>query len=582
MHPARISIFALIASLLWLVTAAGQADDHRAPISSETSAAPDAPGAIIGYRPTTNLRDPSDRYAPAPLPPPARVQPKGERRITETPEEQAARLALPCQQVIYRNTCYQGCYVFVFGGQPPGDNLADDLTLPIGSTSRFICAAQAVTSTYQPFGGPPAYNLKQQLWSDCPENPGAIMVAQGEFLAIPNDGADHVTTITIDPPYLDDDDTVWQLLQSDHPAVDITIANNTTDPGDIGSTQISFAVSDGLPGCDLFSIGYPYPYAFEMLLYGGPGPAGSCCDLNSGTCTDGLLQSACNNLLTQTWRQSPCSLLNCIACNPVCNIGDAADLENEPDCFTNYNDTTNRGCNNLTLLAYSTYFTPLNCNQSGCGRTGTYTYLNNYTVNGSSISVTENRRDADHYRLDLTQDTRVTWTVNGKFPSQALIAFTLQQTNNITSPIRCPEFIIEDFDGSAAPYNGFTARQNANSLGSATPCQDAVATAILSGRNDPGGAGPFRYMLIARPATTKLADTALCGLPYTMNLSCEPVAPLPTGACCTKNGCVQISAMACLLLSDTANFYQGDGKSCPSTCASIPINDLCPNAIVLT
>src|ERR1043166_6521189 len=222
MHPARISIFALIASLLWLVTAAGQADDHRAPISSETSAAPDAPGAIIGYRPPTNLPDPSDRHVPARLPPPtprdpsdryapvrladpARVQPKGERRITETPEEQAARLALPCQQVIYRNTCYQGCYVFVFGGQPPGDNLADDLTLPIGSTSRFICAAQAVTSTYQPFGGPAAYNLKQQLWSDCPENPGALMVAQGDFLAIPNDGSDHVTTITIDPPYKDDD-----------------------------------------------------------------------------------------------------------------------------------------------------------------------------------------------------------------------------------------------------------------------------------------------------------------------------------------------------------------------------------------
>src|ERR1043166_1184116 len=106
MHPARISIFALIASLLWLVTAAGQAGDRRAPISSETSAAPDAPGAIIGYRPTTNLRDPSDRYVPVRLADPARVQPKGERRIPEPPEERAPRLALPCQQVIYRNTCY--------------------------------------------------------------------------------------------------------------------------------------------------------------------------------------------------------------------------------------------------------------------------------------------------------------------------------------------------------------------------------------------------------------------------------------------------------------------------------------------
>ena len=51
------------------------------------------PGAIIGYRPTTNLRDPSDRYVPVRLADPARVQPKGERHITETPEQQAARLA---------------------------------------------------------------------------------------------------------------------------------------------------------------------------------------------------------------------------------------------------------------------------------------------------------------------------------------------------------------------------------------------------------------------------------------------------------------------------------------------------------
>src|ERR1043166_119514 len=99
MHPARISIFALIASLLWLVTAAGQTDDHRAPVHSQNPAAPDAPGAIIGYRPTPNLRDPSDRYVPVRLADPARIQPKGERHITETPDQQAARLALPCQQI---------------------------------------------------------------------------------------------------------------------------------------------------------------------------------------------------------------------------------------------------------------------------------------------------------------------------------------------------------------------------------------------------------------------------------------------------------------------------------------------------
>ena len=77
-------------------------------------------GAIIGYRPTTNLRDPSDRYVPVRLADPARVQPKGERHVTETPEEQAARLAVPCQQVVYRNTCPSGCFVFIFGAQVLG------------------------------------------------------------------------------------------------------------------------------------------------------------------------------------------------------------------------------------------------------------------------------------------------------------------------------------------------------------------------------------------------------------------------------------------------------------------------------
>src|SRR5204862_186900 len=110
-------------------------------------------GDILFYAPTTDMRDPNDAHVPVRMVDQNRVQPKGERHFTETPEEQAVRLGLPCVNVAYRNSCISACFVFIFGGPPPGDNIADDLTLPPGSTNKFICAAQAITSTYGPFGG---------------------------------------------------------------------------------------------------------------------------------------------------------------------------------------------------------------------------------------------------------------------------------------------------------------------------------------------------------------------------------------------------------------------------------------------
>src|SRR5258706_15414372 len=157
--------------------------------------------------------------------------------------------------------------VFIFGGTPPTDNFADDLHLAAGTPYNFVCAAQAVTSTYQPFGGPPFYNLQMQLWSDCPEGSGSLLISQGEFLAIPNDGGDHVTTITVDPPYKDMNDTFWILLRSDHVAADIEITGNTSDPGDIGSTDTSFIILDGSGSCAQYAFGAPTYGGFYMILY---------------------------------------------------------------------------------------------------------------------------------------------------------------------------------------------------------------------------------------------------------------------------------------------------------------------------
>src|ERR1043166_564882 len=121
MHSGRVSFFLLAVSLFWLVATAGLASDHPTPIDSEPQSITDAPAAgdIVGYAPSTSLRDPSDQYVPVRLADPDRVKPASERHFAETPEAQAARLALPCQNIVYRNTCPSACYVFIFGGPPP-------------------------------------------------------------------------------------------------------------------------------------------------------------------------------------------------------------------------------------------------------------------------------------------------------------------------------------------------------------------------------------------------------------------------------------------------------------------------------
>lgn len=490
--------------------------------------------------------------------------------------ENEVRALLPCSNLAYRNLPTSQISVFLFGGPPLADTAVDDCTLPPGSSNRFVCAAQVTTLGFNQ-GGPGSYNLLVQVWSDCPEDPGATLLAQGSFLSLPNDGLQRVQTVTVDPPNLDVDDTFWVLCQSDNPDAAWEIARATSGINDIGSTLDIFAVLNGQPGCDFFFFGGNPVAGFTCTLLGSSGPAGSCCDLTSGICTDGIQQGSCNNFLTQSW--SPLSCANappCIACTTACAFPgpNPPNREQEPDCFTNYTDTTNRGCQNLTTRAIGTFWTPLNCTTatSGCGRSGTYTFLNVFVQGGANQQVTENRRDDDHYMLALTQDTRVTWTVRGKFPSQALISFTLRQTNGTSTGVNCPT-VIPTEPGDVS----FT---------QAAACNETVATACLPGRS--GVEGPFRYFLRARPSLTKLGDSALCGLPYEYSLTCEPCVRAPTaaelGACCTETACVYTSRLACLILTgnDTI-FYQGEGTTCPNAaCTGIPANDTCPNKQTLT
>ncbi len=509
---------------------------------------------------------------------PSRVRSLPANNFDRDAEEALSRAALPCSNIAYRNRPPSQISVFLFGGPVNSDTCVDDCSLPPSSPNRFVCAAQVTTLGFN-LGGPSSYNLLVQVWTDCPEDPGATLLSQGAFLTVPNDGAQRIQTITIDPPFFDVDSQYWVLVQSDNPDAAWEIARDTTEINDVGNTAFFFAILNGQGDCgdNLFQFAGLHG-GFTCTLLGSAGPAGSCCNLTNGICTDGVLQSGCNDFLTQSWSTLSCANAPpCAACTTACAFPgpNPPNREQEPDCFTNYIDTTNRGCQNLTTRAIGTFWTPLNCTTatSGCGRTGTYTFVNAFLLNGAPTTATENRRDDDHYMLALTQDTRVTWTVKGKFPSQAIVSYSLRQTNGISTGVNCPSGFIATEPGDVS----FTA---------AAACNDAVATVCLPGRS--GAEGPYRYFLRARPSLTKLGDNALCGLPYEYNLTCEPCDRTPTpaeeGACCTSTACVLTSRLECLILTGSdVLFFQGEGTTCPNdACTGIPANDTCPNKKTLT
>src|SRR5206468_498733 len=115
MQSGRLLVLAVSSGLCVIFTMAIMASDRQAGTNGETAPIVDVPpaGTIVSYTPTTNFRDPSDRYVPVRFADPDRVKPVGERRFNETPEEQAVRLGLPCQNLVYRNSCPSGCFIFL-------------------------------------------------------------------------------------------------------------------------------------------------------------------------------------------------------------------------------------------------------------------------------------------------------------------------------------------------------------------------------------------------------------------------------------------------------------------------------------
>ncbi len=84
-------------------------------------------------------------------------------------------------------------------------------------------------------------------------------------------------------------------------------------------------------------------------------------------------------------------------------------LEGEPDCYTDYLDTINSGCNNLPNR-----FTELNsCNGVICGKSGNYTFL------GAP------NRDVDCYRLTLNAGTTLSLKVVADFKVRIFINYLI-------------------------------------------------------------------------------------------------------------------------------------------------------------
>jgi hypothetical protein len=151
-------------------------------------------------------------------------------------------------------------------------------------------------------------------------------------------------------------------------------------------------------------------------------------------------------------------------------------LEGEPECYDEYVDAFNGGCNSTPNV-----FSPIACGETICGKYGTYLF------GGASY------RDTDWYVFTLTQSQLVTWTVTGEAQNYIFILTGV-----------CPTAVI--------------AQSN-----TANPCEPAVASATL---------GPGTYYVWAGPA---VFTGVPCSSDYVGTLECED---LPIGACCINEVCV--------------------------------------------
>lgn len=169
----------------------------------------------------------------------------------------------------------------------------------------------------------------------------------------------------------------------------------------------------------------------------------------------------------------------CFACAITCPGGGVP--ENEPVCAANYVDTTNGGCNSTPNV-----FTTVTCNSTVCGEAGTYTFLD--------VTVTQNRRDTDWYRLSVATASTLNLNFNGGFRGTTSI-FKL---DNPGDPCAGNLFGIASATAGAA-------------------CEDTPISAAVC---------PGEYIIIVVPNVFTGID---CGTEYVLTIDCDAA---PAQDCC--------------------------------------------------
>lgn len=220
---------------------------------------------------------------------------------------------------------------------------------------------------------------------------------------------------------------------------------------------------------------------FELLAAWGPCPENGECDI--------VTLEMCEDL-DGYFLGTDTSCEDCPA-PVVCS--DEAVEENEP-C----GESTNDGCS----LDPPAFGQALTCGDDVCG----------------TLWAIDGQRDEDWFTITVTEDTKITWTVEAPYPVEVII---LTET--------CPALVA------------------ASSTGINPTVQACVA--------------PGEYILAIRPDVQEglACDSGVAG--YTGTVSCESCT-VPTGACCTPDGgCDELSSLQCFVTDDDA-VYMGDGSQC--------------------
>jgi hypothetical protein len=258
---------------------------------------------------------------------------------------------------------------------------------------------------------------------------------------------------------------------------------------DIDNDECSFLwmnseVGDGWSWVD----GGTADYDLSLCLTGGPSDFGACCDYQTGICEITLVDGC-----TGTYQEWLGAGTNCSQCSCEFWTPPSYEPEGEPDCYDEWVDTFNGGCNSTPPVFSSL---PV-CGASIVGTAGTYDLTD---PNG----IPQNHRDTDWFQVVTTNpQTTLTWRVFADFP---LLIFIIDGTNG------CGDYTI---------------------LSSATAfeCEPAMLSATV---------GPGTYWLWAG---TRVYDGVPCGSIYLGELITDHAVPGDTDC----DGDVDLTDLATLL-----------------------------------